>query len=650
MQTETDGLDGHRMLLLLEQESSEPSKCVAKPLPFERLIAGIAFKSPARLLDLPFDILDEIFNYVPHRSLPSFALTSRACCRLARGRQFTNITLDYSPNSWSLAHSLLSEANLAQDPGTHRACLPSIGPAVRQLTIRSAKGYMQQYHKISVLEPRGISKDKLKEITERYQRYIRTIQLVLANSLPNIDTIIWADRLYINDTAYQAFLHSRAQHLILNGIEGDTRINAPACTTVWPLRTLHLAMADVSIEFHGSQTEVIWNTVIRLSAPYLEALTWVTGRDCTNNLGFAVRRTTFPALRRLHLAGLDLEHASVYESLMSTDSRIRWLGVQQTCIGHYLSQCGTLSSLESVTWFAQPAEADEDLLSYLGSNTHLKELYIRKPLPNELLDKNLLPLLGSRFGSLTSLFLVGAGEVFEESSLELVGKIRTLELLHLSAGDQEYSFQWTVTHDAIRHHLSPLTNLKKLLFSRDIRTMPSVSSPDDDDDDDDDDDASFLDSDGDTSSMNFGENPNTDLDAIIAAVALGAMLAPIHGPDAADQPQQNQEQDDDHSVDTDASDGSIDWDFTATSRRPFSVTGSGIERSSLSRLLQRMRDGKVEEEAQAYFSAFETLEMVYIGRQAFDRGYEHVTGMLWQNKRWADLEDLLPSMMRRLDV
>lgn len=637
--------DENYILRLLEQKSSEPSKSVAKPLPFERLVAGVAFRSQARLLRLPFDILDDIFNYVPHPSLASFALTSRDCCRLARGRQFANVTLDYSPNSWSLAHSLLAEANFGQEPGTRYTRLPSIGPAVRQITIHSVKEYMEQYHKTSIWEAGNMSRNKLREMRERYQRYIRTIQLVLAGSLPNIDTIIWIDRLSFDDTAYQALFESRAQHLNLSEIDVDARINIHAYTTAWPLRTLHLGVAEASFQSPQNQLEAVWNTIVRPSATHLEALTWVTGRGYSKVLRSAVQGSTFPALRRLHLAGWGFAHDSVYESLIGPASRVRWLGVQQVHFGHYLSQCGTLSSVEILTWLPQllMEVVVGDLLSFLESNTHLKELYLRTPFPTEVLDNNFLPLLGSRFNNLTSLFLISAGEVFEESSLELVGKIDTLEILHLSAGDQDHSNQWIVSHEAIRRHLSPLKKLKKLLFSRDIRTTASPLSSEDDDD------ASSLDSNGDTSSMNHADNPDTDLEAIIAAVAQGTMLAPIQGQNAANQPQQNQEHDND-SVESDASDEGIGWDFAASLRRPFSDTGSGIERSSLSRLLQRMRDEKVEQEAQAYFSAFEKLEMVYIGRQAFDRGYDETTGLLWRNKRWADLEDLVPSMMGQLHV
>lgn len=643
MQAESRSHDEHNILSLLEQKFPEPSKSVAKPLPFERLIAGIASKSQARLLKLPFDILDEIFNQIPHRSLASFALASRDCCRLARGRQFHNVTLDYSPDSWCLAHSLLAEANLGNDMASRRAHLPFIGPAVRQITIRTAKEYIQQYHKTSIWEPRSISKEKLSEIIERYKRYIRTIQLVLAGALPNIDTIVWTDRLSFDDATYQALFESRAQRLTLSEIEGDARINIHACTAVWPLRTLSLGFDD-SI---GHQTEAVWNALIRPSAPHLEDLTWVTGRGYGKILEFAVRGSIFPALRRLHVAGLGFIQDSLYESLFSPDSRLRWLGVQQTYVGHYLSQRGTLSSLESLTWLPQPPEADDDLLSFLESHTHLKELYLRKSFTTDTLDNKLLPLLGSRFNDLTSLFLIGEGEVFEESSLELIGKVRTLQLLHLSVGDQDYSFQWIVDHEAIRRHLSTLTNLKTLLFSRDIRTTASVSTSENDDD------ASSLDSDGDISSMNFSDNPNTDLDAIIAAVAHGTILAPTHAQHAANYVQQNPEQHnahDDRDTESDASDEGVGWEFAATSRRPFSVTGSDIELSSLSRLLQQMRDEKVEQEAQAYFSAFEKLEVVYIGRQAFDRGQDEIVGILWQNKRWADLEDFLPSMMRKLDL
>lgn len=649
MQTGTDSDDENNILPLLEQRSPEPSKSILKPLPFERLIAGIASKSQARLLQLPFDILDEIFKHVPSRSLPSFALASRDCCRLARGRQFTNVTLDYSPNSWSLAHSLLAEANLGHDPVSRPARLPSIGPAVRQITIRTAKEYIQQYHSISIWDIRSISRDKLKEIKERYKRYIRTIQLVLANSLPNIETIVWIDRLSFDDATSQALFQSRAQHLTLSEIEDDARINIHACTTLWPLRTLNLGFDDSL----GHQTEAVWNAMIRPSAPHLEALTWTTGHGYRENLGFAVQGSTFPALRRLHLAGLGFIQDSLYESLFSPDSRLRWLGVQQKYVGHYLSQRGTLSSLESLTWLIRPAEGDDDPLSFLKSNTHLKELYFRRPFATDTLDTNLLPLLGSRFNNLTSLSLVGEGEVFEESSLELVGKIRNLELLHLSAGDHPFYFQWIVDHEAIRRHLSNLTKLRTLLFSRDNRTTVSVSSSEDDDD------ASSLDSDGDTSSMNFDDNPNTDLDAIIAAVAHGTALAPALVQHAAHATQQNpgqhnehdeHDEHDDRDTESDASDEGIGWDFAATSRRSFSVTGSGRELPSLSRLLQQMKDEKVEQEAQAYFSAFEKLEMVYIGRQAFDRGHDEMCGRLWKNKRWADLEALLPSMMGTLAV
>ncbi|QDS75416.1 hypothetical protein FKW77_003262 [Venturia effusa] len=654
MQAGPSSYTEHDVLLLLEQKLPEPLKLAARPLPFERLLAGIPFTPQARILKLPYDVLNQIFEHIPMRSLPSFALTSRDCCCLARGRQFANVTLDYSPNSWSLAHSLLAEANLGHTLVNRRARLPFIGPSIRQIRIRSTKEYMEQYHGISIWQPRDISKEKLKEIGDRYQRYIRTVQLVLANSLPNVDTIIWTDRLAFDHATYQALFESRAQHLSLDEVEENVKPNFHASATMWPLRNLNLNVDEVQSNLLESQTKSVWDAMIRPSASHLESLIWAARRGSSNLSGADVKGSIFPALRRLHLAGLGFAHDSVFESLISPESRLRWLGIQRTYAGPYLSRCGTLSSLESLTWLPQPTESDDDLLSFLHSNTHLKELCLRNPVSTHTLDTKLLTLLGSQFNNLASLYLVVEGDVFQESSLELIGKLCNLKCLHLSAGDQEHSFEWDVSHESIRQHLSTLTKLKTLLFSRDIRKWASVSSSEHGSSDND---PSLLDSDGDTSSTNSDDNPNTDLEVIIAAVAHGTGLAPPLAQNAAQAIPHNPEQHNEHNqqpapqIEDDTSEeGHIGWEFAATSRRPFSITGSEIERSSLSRLLQKMRDEKVEEEAQAYFLTFESLHMVYIGRQAFDRAPDGTCGPLWRNKRWADLGDLFPWMMGRLDV
>lgn len=636
MQPETGSLVDNDILLLLEQKSPEPPKSAAKPLPFERLAAGVASRSQSWLFQLPFDILDEIFNYIPHPSLPFFALASRDCCRLARGRQFANVNLDYSPNSWSLAHGLLSEATLGHYGANQSVRVPRIGPNIRQISICTAKEYIQQYHRTSIWEPRSIGAEKLAEIEGRYKHYVRTVQLVLASSLPNIKTIIWADRVSFDAATYQALYESRAQNVVLNEVTADGRFSLDGCTAVWPIQTLYLGVADVPSHWLRKQASVLCNTLIRLSAPHLESLTWIKQRGTSGTATLFSKNAEdclqFPALKNIQIFGLGLADSSVLAMLIRSAGQLRWLGIQCSHLGDYPSKCGTLSSLESLTWLPLPLEGDDTLLSFLQDNTHLKELHLRKAYATDVLDGILLPLLGSSFKCLTSLFIIAHGAVLEESSLELIGKIATLELLHLSAGDQQFSFQWIVDHEAIRRNLSNLPKLKSLFLSRDVRTVQSLSSSENNDDD-----RSSMDSDDDTSSMDFGNNPNSDLDAIIAAVTHGAII------NAGTQQANQGINHDEHSpIESDTSDDNIGWDLATSSRQPFSIPGSGIESSSLSRLLQRMRDEKLEQEVQKYFSIFNKLEMIYIGRQAFDRGYDELTGLLWRNKRWADLEDLLP--------
>jgi hypothetical protein len=672
MQAEMVTDDSNGILLLLEQKSYGPPKRVEKPLPFEHLNAGITSKSQAWLFQLPFDILDEIFNYIPLRSLSSFALASRDCCRLARGRQFTNVTLDYSPNSWALSHRLLSEADLGRGGVTQRARLPSIGPAVRQVSICTAKEYIQQYHSIySIWEPRRISGQKVEEAWQRYTRYIRTVQLVLASSLPNIETVIWADRVPLDEDTYLALRRSTFRGLILNEVAVDRRFHLGNCADDWPLRTLHLGMADVPSRQLSSQTSKMCNALLRMCAPHLESLTWVERPSLIEIAhsfsGDAVQLSKFSALRQLQISGLKFADHSVLESLISPNEHLRRLDIQFSYVGRYLSKCGSIHSLDILTWLPQPDEPDDQLISFLQDNSHIKKLYLRKAYTSSFLDSDLLPLLGSSFKCLTSLSLIQRGMVLEESSLELISKIHTLELLHLSVGDQRLFFEWVVDHERIRRNLSELAYLKTLLLSRDVRTIQSGPSSQHSD-------SSSTDSDDDTSSMTFADNPNTDLAAIIAAVSHGAIgntgnvggEGEVGGVGGGEEEEEEEEeegeqgeeasQESEYQDDLDDGDNESDsdddsFDLNAASHRVLSLLGSpSYNHGSLSRIFQHMRDEKVEQEAQKYFATLKKLEMLYIGRQIFDRGCDEQASLPWRTKRWAHSEDFLPSMLGRMSI
>ncbi|MCJ1455392.1 hypothetical protein MMC28_005747 [Mycoblastus sanguinarius] len=128
---------------------------------------------------------------------------------------------------------------------------------------------------------------------------------------------------------------------------------------------------------------------------------------------------------------------------------------------------GCIPSLETFVW-SSPRLPEALSLNFLRANPQLTKLRLWLAVPGVLLETRLLPLLLSSFSNLNSLHLTWKGNNIPDSAIEQIGSLKSLEQLHLSAGDQVgWRHEWMINHDSMRNHLYKLPLLKRLAFSRD---------------------------------------------------------------------------------------------------------------------------------------------------------------------------------------
>jgi hypothetical protein len=66
--------------------------------------------------------------------------------------------------------------------------------------------------------------------------------------------------------------------------------------------------------------------------------------------------------------------------------------------------------------------------------------------------------------------------VIPNSALEIIGSLKSLEQVSLSAGEQfGWRHSWLIDHNAMRRTLANLTGLRKMAFSRDSYTYPGLA-------------------------------------------------------------------------------------------------------------------------------------------------------------------------------
>ncbi|RYP92454.1 hypothetical protein DL770_001400 [Monosporascus sp. CRB-9-2] len=486
------------------------------PLLLDRVMEGHPRKSESRLLQLPAELLGDIADLLANDkpTLASLALVNSDCRQLARSCQFAEFCFDYSPQAIGLLQKLLNECLERQNSSRN----PTIGACIRRATIAADVQWMARrngklYESIWGETSSQFTKEERELLQEegskQYEAYRNCVLQVISRAMPNLEYVGWYDQYLVYEDFFALLSRSSAQHLMLYRVPLNQPyiLEPPVTPATWPLRSLSLSVREAFRFRDDAQTapegplmggqsqdtprsmSLFYTTLFQRCAPTLEFLKL---SDLSPGLGeshvsFGDTRISFPRLRTADLVHLSKLGKTVFASFL--DAPLRHL-----CLPSYfdvdqlsepLATCGTLRYLETLVFPQIRSKEKASLLQpFLARHPHISKLSISEGEEtrgdDQSLSSQIIPLLRpDRFVNLRSLSLAFGDGTYSaergprsttipESSLEVIGKLVSLEQLSLSAGVRAgWRTQWLINHDILRRHFVGLTKLKKLAFSRD---------------------------------------------------------------------------------------------------------------------------------------------------------------------------------------
>ncbi|KAL7817983.1 hypothetical protein V8C44DRAFT_209232 [Trichoderma aethiopicum] len=209
-------------------------------------------------------------------------------------------------------------------------------------------------------------------------------------------------------------------------------------------------------------------------------------------LSFGRQPVDFGQLQYLNLSGCfdDLD-PKAWSSLLSAPLRHLALpGRVSNSLIQSINVCKPLSHLQTLVLpsFGYRGESQAPpIIELVTRHPHVRKLSVQSGEP-QLMDAHLVPLLSNgRWSNLTSLSLAWRGSDTPEEnpsniasisaeSLAAIGRIMSLEQLHLTAGEiYGNRHQWLIDHKVVRSSLRGLAKLKRLAFSRDTYSKIGIS-------------------------------------------------------------------------------------------------------------------------------------------------------------------------------
>ncbi|RYP33546.1 hypothetical protein DL768_011095 [Monosporascus sp. mg162] len=488
------------------------------PLLLDRVMEGRPRKSESRLLQLPAELLGDIADLLANDkpTLASLALVNSDCRQLARSCQFAGFCFDYSPQALGLLHKLLNELLERQ----HSSRNPTIGSCIRRATIaadvqwmarRNEKLYESIWGETSSQFTKQERELLREEGSKQYEAYRNYVLQAISEAMPNLEYVGWYDQYLVYEDFFALLSRTSAQHLVLHRVPLNRPyiLEPPVTPATWPLRSLSLNVREAfrfgdeaqtapEEPLMGGQSQDIprsmslfYTTLFQRCGPTLEFLKWsdqyTAGSLGENRISFGDTRISFPRLRTADL----LYHSKLGKTAFASflDAPLRHLCLPSLFdvdqLSEPLATCGTLCHLETLVFpKIHSKEAASLLQPFLARHPHISKLSAGEGEEarggDQSLSSHIIPLLRpDRFVNLRSLSLAfGDGSLsaergprsttIPESSLEVIGKLVSLEQLCLSAGIRTgWRTQWLINHDILRKHLVRLTKLKKLAFSRD---------------------------------------------------------------------------------------------------------------------------------------------------------------------------------------
>ena len=158
-------------------------------LAFDRVTEGRRYSPDFFITRLPVEIVTEIVQFIPQPDLANFALVNWDCRQLARSRQFSSVTFNYSDRAIGIVRILHKECldRSAQDGQLSR---PGIGPCIRRIIVRTVKGAI-----IKIANP---------EKRAEHATHTACMKQILSvpSVLPHLERINWFDRLTMDTVLF----------------------------------------------------------------------------------------------------------------------------------------------------------------------------------------------------------------------------------------------------------------------------------------------------------------------------------------------------------------------------------------------------------------------------------------------------------------
>lgn len=306
--------------------------------------------------------------------------------------------------------------------------------------------------------------------------YIPSIQDILADphTLPHLELLDWEDMIVLPPSFFESLTLSNIQHLKFFRVVIDKEFaigsGKGSMPRQSPLRTLHLEI-QAGLGEEEISVDLTCTSILRLCSSTLESLTWLClDREKAHSF---VNDQDHPVPQLESLRALKLDWAFCLDSTTwhaLVKDRLQLLKVDteadQTSKDFFKNR-GTIPSLNTFVWRSRNMSCDHGL-DFLQANPQLQHFSLQYGASPLFIEKLLLPLLDRSFQYLTSLSLLWDDTTISVSALEIVSRLKGLQQLHLSAGEQcGWKHDWLIDHNAMLYHVSQLPCLRRLAFSRD---------------------------------------------------------------------------------------------------------------------------------------------------------------------------------------
>lgn len=213
----------------------------------------------------------------------------------------------------------------------------------------------------------------------------------------------------------------------------------------WQIQTLNISISwdfmCPDIEKPAEGEGLVRDSLLAICAHTLEVLIWISGFD--TSFCSQTNLPAFTGLRGLQLDAFLFPDDSHLQAFIPKDQscRLRSLAAfpdASPATTKFFMTRGCIDSLQDFVWrtYSNPeCRRIDGGLSFLRANPQLLKFRIGPRADARLLNERVVPLLSHHFYHLTSLSPTWGSRTIDEASLQMIGRLTSLEQLHLSAGN-----------------------------------------------------------------------------------------------------------------------------------------------------------------------------------------------------------------------